>query len=636
MAEMIRVLIVEDLPTDADLSEREVRQALPHSEFQRVETREQYLSALESFRPDVILCDFKMPQFDGLTALALARERVPEIPFLIVTGSMSEDTAVECMKAGAWDYVIKEHLRRLGPAVLGGLDQQRLRRERKLAQEKSQRWERVFEEAQFGLAHADARTNTFLEVNATFARERGYAPGELVGRPILEIYPPEERDAMARRLAAFNEAGHAVFESVHLCKDGRRLPVLMEVTTIADEAGRPVSRVTYALDITERKQLEAQLRQTQRLEAVGRLAGGVAHDFNNLLTVINGLAELAASELRPGDPLLPELQGIQDAGNRAASLTRQLLAFARQQVVSPRPLDLNEAVGGLEKMLQRLIGEDIELRWKPGAEADRVFLDPSQVDQVLANLVVNARDAIPGTGAVTVETSAVVLDEAYCATHPGATPGEYAVLSVSDTGVGMDAQTLERIFEPFFTTKEPGKGTGLGLATVYGIVKQAGGSIYAYSEPGQGTTFRICLPRWTGGPSRAESRPEMSTPRRGSETVLLVEDEEAILELGRAILERQGYRVLTAHTPQEALLAAEAEPGEIHLLATDVVMPGMNGRELEERLRASRPGVKCLYLSGYPADVVTQRGVLPEGVSFLPKPYTIRSLAEKVREVLDG
>ncbi len=410
----------------------------------------------------------------------------------------------------------------------------------------------------------------------------------------------------------------------------------LRAAPLTDRGGAVARVIEVARDVTEQRSTETQLHQAQKMEAVGRLAAGVAHDFNNLLMIILGQAELTASHLGPDDPLRPGLQGIVDAGSRAANLTRQLLAFARQEVVCPRSLDLNAAVADMEKMLSRLIGEDIELLWKPGNGVWPVYLDPSQVDQLLANLVVNARDAIADVGTVTVETGTAVLDETYCASHPGSTPGEYAVLTVSDTGVGMDRETQARIFEPFYTTKERGKGTGLGLATVYGIVKQAGGSVYVYSEPGQGTTLRLYLPRQQGEETAAVLQTAPPKSAWGEETVLLVEDEAAVLDLGRTALERQGYRVLPADTPEAALLVAREEPGEIALLATDVVMPGMNGRELYERLQAQRPDLKCLYLSGYTADVITQRGVLPEGVNFLQKPFTLKSLAQKVRAVLDS
>jgi len=414
-------------------------------------------------------------------------------------------------------------------------------------------------------------------------------------------------------------------------------PIAPTEDALLDGLSSTVALVVQGANAKEaRDRSEVELRQAQKMEAVGRLAGGVAHDFNNLLTVILGQAELATESLGPDDPLRAGLQGIEDAGIRAASLTRQLLAFARQQVVCPRSLDLNGAVGGMLKLLGRLIGEDIQLLWKPGAEVWAVYLDPSQVDPLLANLVVNARDAIPNTGTVAIGTATAVLDEAYCAVHPGAIPGEYTVLSVSDTGVGMDRDTQARIFEPFFTTKERGKGTGLGLATVYGVVKQAGGSVYVYSEPGQGTTLRLYLPRWRGGETAAVIAAATPSPARGDETVLLVEDEAGILELGQRILERSSYRVLPARTPGDALLLADREPGTIHLLATDVVLPGMNGRELWERLQTQRPGVRCLYLSGYTADVIAQRGILPEGGNFLQKPFSVKDLAAKVRAVLDA
>ncbi|MEW6490501.1 MAG: PAS domain S-box protein [Thermodesulfobacteriota bacterium] len=471
--------------------------------------------------------------------------------------------------------------------------------------------------------------------NPAAERVFGWSEGEAVGQ-YLPIVAPEDREEFdALRRQSLGGRGVAGVEIRRRRKDGARIDLSVSNAPLRDADGAVVGVVAVLEDITRRKAMEGQLRQAQRMEAVGRLAAGVAHDFNNLLTVINGLAELAASDLGPGHTLAPRLRGILDAGERAASLTRQLLAFSRQQVVSPRALDLNAAVGGLQGMLRRLIGEDLELEWKPAAGVWPVRLDPSQLDQLLANLVVNARDAIPGTGTVTVETSNAVLDEAWCDKHPGSTPGEYAVLTVSDTGTGMDQETLAHVFEPFFTTKEPGKGTGLGLATVYGIVTQAGGAVYLESEPGRGTTFRIYLPRWTGGGEAAVVRDVPAVPPRGTETVLLVEDEAAILALGQTILERQGYRVLAARTPGEALLLAEKEAGEIHLLATDVVMPGMNGRELYAKLHDLRPGLKCLYLSGYTADAISRRGVLPEGVSFLQKPYSLKTLAAKVRAVLD-
>jgi two-component system cell cycle sensor histidine kinase/response regulator CckA len=384
-------------------------------------------------------------------------------------------------------------------------------------------------------------------------------------------------------------------------------------------------------DITERKQaeedkakLEAQLQQSQRMESVGRLAGGVAHDFNNMLGVILGHTELALEQVDTTQPLHADLAEIQKAAERSADLTRQLLAFARRQTIAPRVLDLNQTIAGMLKMLERLIGEDIDLTWRPWAELWPVRVDPSQVDQILANLCVNARDAIGGVGRVGIETGNSVFDEAYCTDHPGFVPGEYVRLVVGDDGSGMERETLAHLFEPFFTTKDVGEGTGLGLPTVYGIVKQNDGFIDVYSEPGFGTTFAIYLPRHVGGDGHA-----------GADT-LLVEDEPALLNMSRRMLASQGYTVLAAATPGEAGSLAREHPGEIHLLMTDVVMPEMNGRELSENLLSLHPGLKRLFMSGYTADIIAHHGVLDDGVCFIQKPFSIQDLAARVRGVLDG
>jgi signal transduction histidine kinase/PAS domain-containing protein len=384
----------------------------------------------------------------------------------------------------------------------------------------------------------------------------------------------------------------------------------------------------------EKEKLQAQLLQAQKMESVGRLAGGVAHDFNNMLQVILGYASIALQDIPPDSPLRESMEEIQKSAERSADLTRQLLAFARQQTIQPKVLNINDIVAGMLKMLRRLIGEDIDLAWMPGADLWPVKVDPSQIDQILANLCVNARDAIVGTGKLTIETANVMMDDTYAQYHLECVPGDYVMMAVSDTGQGMDADTRAHIFEPFFTTKDMGKGTGLGLATVFGIVKQNQGLINVYSEPGQGTTFKIYLPRVETDALAAEPR-TVHRSQRGTETVLLVEDEEQILNLGRRILLQQGYTVLTGLAPGDALALAAKHIGPIHLLITDVVMPGMNGKELRDRLLASRPDLKCLFMSGYTADVISHYGVLEEGVHFLQKPFTIQTLAAKVREALD-
>jgi nitrogen-specific signal transduction histidine kinase/ActR/RegA family two-component response regulator len=395
-------------------------------------------------------------------------------------------------------------------------------------------------------------------------------------------------------------------------------------------------------DITERKRgeeerrkLEEQLFQAQKMESVGRLAGGVAHDFNNMLGVIIGRAEMALQQDVSNDKLQHNLKEILKAGLRSADLTRQLLAFARKQTAVAKILDLNDTISGMLQMLRRLIGEDIDLLWAPELDLWKVKIDPSQVDQILVNLVVNARDAISGVGAITMRTDNVAIEDSESAQTPELIAGQYVLLTVSDTGTGMTQEVRENIFEPFFTTKEMGKGTGLGLSTVYGIVKQNDGFIYVESEPEKGTTFKIYLPRVEVETAQVDSEEITLKRPTGTETVLLVEDDEGILDLGKMILENLGYTVLAAQTPVDSIRLAKEHPGDIHLLITDVVMPEMNGRELAELVGTIRPNLRCLYMSGYSADLIAHRGILDEGLNFIQKPFGSDDLAVRVRQVLD-
>jgi PAS domain S-box-containing protein len=395
-------------------------------------------------------------------------------------------------------------------------------------------------------------------------------------------------------------------------------------------------RMQIATDVTDLKRIEAQLHHAQKMDSVGRLAGGVAHDFNNMLGVILGYTELAMERVEPDNPLHANLEKIQDAAQRSANLTRQLLAFARKQTVSPKVIDLNNTIESVLKMLLRLIGEDIDLAWQPGKEVWPVKMDPIQVDQILTNLCVNARDAIVDVGKLTIETSIASFDEEYCSYHAGFVPGDYVLLAVSDTGCGMDKETQAHLFEPFFTTKEMGKGTGLGLATVYGVVKQNNGFINVYSEPGHGTTFKIYLPRHLDKTVPLPEKEPDKLGEQGRETVLLVEDEPAILEMTTEMLKRLGYTVLAAGTPGEAICLAQEYPGRIDLLLTDVVMPEMNGRDLAKNLLAIHPGIRRLFMSGYTANVIAHHCVLDEGVHFIQKPFSMKDLGGKLREALEG
>ncbi|HOW96471.1 MAG TPA: CHASE4 domain-containing protein [Kiritimatiellia bacterium] len=478
-----------------------------------------------------------------------------------------------------------------------------------------------------------------MEVDArqvyTWANPAGLAffGADVVGRSASSYFAGEQSTEDLVK-PVFEGSREVVYvESWQRRQDGQKRLLAWWCRGLKNDRGEVIGAISTARDITEQSVLEEQVRQIQKIEAIGRLAGGVSHDFNNMLGVIIGHAEMAMESIEPGQPLLENLQEILTAARRSADLTRQLLAFARKQTITPRVLDVNETVAGMLKMLRRLIGEDIELVWEPGPDVWPVKMDPAQMDQVLANLSVNARDAMKGAGMLTIRTENVVVEESDVRHHPGSYPGEFVMLTVRDTGTGMDKATMEHIFEPFFTTKEAGKGTGLGLSTVFGIVKQNRGWIEVASRPGQGATFRISLPRERSAAEEEAVSAEGSAG--GTETILLVEDELPILKLGEKILKKAGYTVLAARAPGEAMALAAGHPGRIHLLITDVVMPTMNGKDLRDKLAETRPDMKALYISGYTADVIGQHGVLDEGIQFLQKPFTGRTLNAKVREVLD-
>jgi len=472
-------------------------------------------------------------------------------------------------------------------------------------------------------------------LNPAFTEVFGWTQEEMMQGEVPFV-PDDQREITAVRIKELYNTGKAgTLENRRLTKDGRLLDVSVSAALMRDQHGTPSGMVVNFMDVTERKKLESQFQQAQKMESVGRLAGGVAHDFNNMLGVILGRAELALLGTEPGSSLESDLLDIQKAAKRSADLTRQLLGFARKQTAAPKILDLNDTIAGMLKMLRRLIGEDIDLAWFPGPNIWSVKMDPAQLDQILANLCVNARDAIIDVGNITIETENTIIDDKYCKDKPYATPGRYAVIAVSDTGCGMERDLLEKIFEPFFTTKEVGKGTGLGLATVYGIVKQNEGWVNVYSEPGRGTTFKIYLPACKDAAQEAPSDYDMESLKGGSETILLVEDEEMLLEMGEMMLKRLGYDVLTALGPAPALEIAKSFPGEIHLLMTDVVMPEMNGMDLAELISSLKPGIKCLFTSGYTANVIAQRGVLKEGVNFIQKPLLVKDLARKIRSIMD-
>jgi PAS domain S-box-containing protein len=479
-------------------------------------------------------------------------------------------------------------------------------------------------------------TGKLIDANDAFLGLLGYTREELRSGDMRwdNLTPPEYRDSDKRAVEQLKSTGLASpREKQFFRKDGSRVSVLIGIATLIAASGE-IEAVSFVLDISERKQLEQQLRQAQKMEAVGLLAGGIAHDFNNLLGVIIGYSEIFEERLGQNDPLRPKAAQIKKAGLRAASLTRQLLAFSRKQVLEPRVLNLNTVVAETLKMLQRLIGEDIELLAVPWSELGLVKADQGQIEQIIMNLVVNARDAMPRGGKLTITTGNAELDEVYVRQHPAGVPGSYVMLGVSDTGCGMDRETQTRIFEPFYTTKELGKGTGLGLSTVYGVVKQSGGHIWVYSELGLGTTFKIYLPRI--GQVMATSYPDKRCKEtgRGWETILLVEDEQPLRELAHELLGDSGYTVLEAANGADAIQIAEQHREPIHLLLTDVVMPGIDGPKVAECITRIHRGIKVLYVSGYTDDAIAQHGILDSGVALLQKPFTKESLTSKVREVL--
>lgn len=577
--------------------------------------------------------------------------RITEIRPLEDVPRMLEDAAKAAgglRRAGMWRHVLKngrvidveiasDHLTFAGQQAVLVVARDITERKRAVEalQQAEQKYRRMFEEAIVGI-YQSTPEGIFDSVNPAFAQMLGYASPEEVVESIRDIkqqlyVDPGRRDEFQRLLEEEGIAQHFEYEVYR--KDGSKTWISSNVRAVR-EGGSIVRYEGTVEDIGERKLLEGQLRQAQKMEAVGLLAGGVAHDFNNALSVIAGYSDLLQMRLPVGDPLCRYTEEIAKGARRAAALIRQLLAFSRKQVIQPVILDLDSLIVEMEKMLRRLIGEDIDIIITGDSTPARVKADPSQMEQILMNLAVNARDAMPQGGRLLIQTTNADLDETYSRQHAGFKPGRYVTLSFSDTGDGMDKETQARIFEPFFTTKEPGKGTGLGLSTVYGIVKQNGGYISVYSEPGQGSTFKIHLPQAEGTAQSTKTVETSEILPRGSETILLVEDEEALRTLARNCLESHGYCVLEAADGKAAMARAGEHTGPIQLLLTDVIMPGMNGRDLANRMTALHAEMKVIYMSGYSNDLIAQYGVLDPETLLLEKPFTLRALLTKVHQAL--
>jgi hypothetical protein len=633
----IRILLAEDNRHDALLIERQLRQGQVAATVRQVQAEAEFRAAIAEFKPDIILSDHSMPSFSAHDSLRLAQELAPTTPVIVVTGSLDEETAVQYIKEGAADYILKSHLTRLPAAVTSALERRRARQEAEAALKAMRASEAKFATAFFHNPSGMALTTLdgrFVDVNETFLQTLGYTRDEVIGRTVQELGLWLQGQDRSRIIEAVQAGAHTRnLELAFRTKGGEARTLLYSAELVELDGVEHI--LALSTDITQRRQLEEQLRQSQKMEAIGQLAGGVAHDFNNILTAIHGYADLLGAELPPKDPRLEDVEEIRKAARRAAALTRQLLAFSRKQVLEPRVLDVNDLVENMDKMLRPLLGENIQLSAHLTPELHAVRADPNQLEQVIMNLTINARDAMPKGGQLTIETANVELDEEYAAHHVGVVPGRYVMLAVSDTGTGMDEQTRARIFEPFFTTKEPGKGTGLGLSTVYGIVKQSGGSIWMYSEVGRGTTFKIYLPA-VDAPAAQDPAATAPTRRRGAETVLLAEDDEQLRRFAHRALTAQGYTVLEAASGTDALELGRSHAGPIHLLLTDVGIPGLDGRSLAQALTVERPELRVLFMSGYADKAIVHHGVVDPDVAYLAKPFTTEAIARKVREVLDA
>ena len=638
MSRLLRVLAVEDIEDEAQLLLRELRRGGFETIHRRVETSEEMDRALAECKWDLVVCDFALPRFSVGAALKKIKAVDPDVPFIVVSRVVRDRDAVLALVSGGPDFIEKQDLSRFLLAVQRELGEAEARRERRKVEQTLVKLRTAVEASGEVIFMTDG-DGVFTFVNPEFTRLYGYTSEEVLGKTTPRVLKSGETDPerYATLWATIKNKQVAIWEVTNRTKDGRMVNIEGTINPILDERGEIAGFLSIHRDVTMRKQLEVQYRHAQKMEAVGRLAGGIAHDFNNLLTVINGYSQMVLEQLRPDHPMHSQVDKIQKAGERAATMTRQLLAFSRQQVLAPQVLDLNKVVAGIDKMLGRLIGEDIELVMACSAGLWYVKADPGQIDQVIMNLAVNARDAMPHGGRLTIETANVTLGEGEFGWRPVIEPGPYAMRAISDTGCGMTAEVKGRIFEPFFTTKEYGKGTGLGLSTVYGIVKQSGGYIFADSEPGKGTTFRIYLPPIA---SAEENRVEKTEPSLraagGSETVLVVEDNEAVRSYVRSVLETQGYALMEADGSEAAVQLTEKHAGPIHLLLTDVVMPRMSGPELAARLRPQHPEAKVLYMSGYTDKAIVDHGVLDPGICFLQKPFVPETLLQKVREVLDS
>lgn len=647
----IQVLLVEDNPFDA----RFVKEMLREDEISafritHVTSLHDALSTLsQGFEHQIFLLDLGLPEETGLKTLRRIVPLAHGASIVVLTGYHDEESGIAALREGAHDYLIKGQVdgRRLRRVLRFAVERQKLLTElraeiegrvrvQQALQISEQRYRQLFEAAPMGVILADGG-GKIVDANAQALLMFGYESEELLGQSIETLLPESLRKSHERHRSTYNHGPHSRamgigMELVSRRKDGVEFPVEIGLGPVATQEGVLIS--CTIVDIRERKKLEKQLRLSQRMEAIGQLAGGIAHDFNNLLTIILGCCEALFEELSDNPAALRRVEMVRKAGDSAADLTRQLLAFGRRQMLQPKVIAPGGVLKDMETMLRRLIGENISLEVNVRSDVGYIRADPGQVEQILLNLGANARDAMPNGGRLIIEVGNVDLDDAYVKGHPPAVPGPYVMFSVSDTGCGMDQKTQSQIFDPFFTTKELGKGTGLGLATVYGIVKQSCGYIWVYSELRKGSVFKVYLPRVDNAATPLQQIDADSSPERGGETILLAEDSEALREIAREYLESLGYTVIEANSGEDALQRAHEFGGEIHLLLTDVVMSGMNGRDLAEQIVHKYPRVKILFTSGYTDDAIARQGIFDLSVAFIQKPYRPRALARKIREIL--
>ena len=658
-AHPLRVLLVEDDADDVVLCRDAIAHGNLHCDLSLAGTLREAIAHLDREGGDVVLVDLSLPDAQQLEAVSMLAQRFVELPIVVLTGLHDEQTAARALHAGAEDYLVKGPGSRdtIGRAVRYAIERKRGEQTRRArdaaeaarhraeqtARELERNYRQLFDCNPYPMYVFDTDTLAFLEINDAAAAFYGYPRPDLVALDVTRLYPAED---VAAAVEAFAAAG--TIERQGPVRQIKRDGTVVEVTITSHGLSFDGHRARCAVieDVSEREQLERRVRQSQRLESLGQLAGGVAHDFNNLLGIIVGYATMCAQDVETaaqGDPrwrsALDDLNRIIQAGDRATNLTRQLLSFARAEIAQTKVIDINTVVTGVELLLRRTIGEDIDMKTHLTSRPWLIRADPGQIEQVLFNLVVNARDAMPTGGTLTIETDPITVDEHYAAHHPGASVGRYMRLRVSDTGTGMSQATIDRAFEPFFTTKPKGQGTGLGLATIYGIVTQSGGYAQINSEPGAGTTFAALFPATheaTAAEATGPDRTDGHGHTRNNITILLAEDEDSLRLLTQRILTRQGYTVIAASNGSEALELARQHPDGIDLLLTDVIMPQMSGHELAVRLQATNPTLPVVYVSGYAEPLLASRSSLPAGVTLLSKPVTEDEMLATLRRTLDA